>query len=123
MSVLPEARESLEYWERRSHTLPWLAVRQRREAREMAERWRSRVSEAERLEYGAGLLGAIFMVMAERRLPESHLKYAVGLLLTSFGVFFLAEGMDVEWPGGDVALLYVAGALALVSQLQVRRVA
>ena len=69
MSVLPEARESLEYWERRSHTLPWLAVRQRREAREMAERWRSRVSEAERLEYGAGLLGAIFMVMAERRLP------------------------------------------------------
>ena len=69
MSALPEARESLEYWERRSHTLPRLAVRQRREAREMAERWRSRVSEAERLEYGAGLLGAIFMVMAERRLP------------------------------------------------------
>ena len=69
MSALPEARESLEYWERRSHTLPRLAVRQRREAREMAERWRSRVSDAERLEYGAGLLGAIFMVMAERRLP------------------------------------------------------
>ena len=57
------------------------------------------------------------------RLPESHLKYAVGLLLTSFGVFFLAEGMDVEWPGGDAALLYVAAALLVVSQLQVRRVA
>ena len=71
MSALPEARESLEYWERRSHTLPRLAVRQRREAREMAERWRSRVSEAERLEYGAGLLGAIFMVMTERRLPTT----------------------------------------------------
>jgi len=71
MSALPEARESLEYWERRSHTLPRLAVRQRREAREMAERWRSRVSDAERLEYGAGLLGAIFMVMAERRLPAT----------------------------------------------------
>ena len=37
----------------------------------MAERWRSRVSEAERLEYGAGLLGAIFMVMTERRLPTT----------------------------------------------------
>jgi hypothetical protein len=71
MSALMEARESLEYWERRSHTLPRLAVRQRREAREMAARWRARVSEAERLEYGAGLLGAVFMVMAERRLPAT----------------------------------------------------
>ena len=57
------------------------------------------------------------------RLPESHLKYAVGLLLTSFGVFFLAEGLGLEWPGGDLALLYVAVALLAVSQLQVRRVA
>ena len=53
----------------RAHTLPRLAVRKRREAREMAARWRARVSEAERLEYGAGLLGAVFMVLAERRLP------------------------------------------------------
>ena len=35
----------------------------------MAARWRERVSEAERLEYGAGLLGVVFMVLAERRLP------------------------------------------------------
>ena len=45
------------------------AVRKRREAREMAARWRARVSEAERLEYGAGLLGAALMMLAERRLP------------------------------------------------------
>jgi uncharacterized membrane protein len=57
------------------------------------------------------------------RLPESHLKYLVGLLLTSFGVFFLAEGLHVSWPGGDVALLYVAVALLAASQLQVRRLA
>jgi hypothetical protein len=69
MAPLVEARESLDYWEHRSHTLPRLAVRQRREAREMAARWRERVSEAERLEYGVGLLGTIFMVLAERRLP------------------------------------------------------
>jgi uncharacterized membrane protein len=57
------------------------------------------------------------------RLPESHLKYAVGVVLSSFGVFFLGEGLGVEWPGSDVALLYVAAALVLVSQLQVRSIA
>jgi len=57
------------------------------------------------------------------RLPESHLKYAVGVVLSSFGVFFLGEGLDVRWPGGDVALLYVAATLAAVSQAQVAALA
>jgi Ca2+/H+ antiporter, TMEM165/GDT1 family len=57
------------------------------------------------------------------RLPESHLKYAVGVVLSAFGVFFLAEGSGVEWPGGDVALLYAAAALVVVSQLQVASLA
>jgi uncharacterized membrane protein len=57
------------------------------------------------------------------RLPESHLKYAVGVVLSSFGVFFLAEGLDVEWPGSDAALLYLAAALVAVSQLQVSALA
>ena len=53
------------------------------------------------------------------RLPESHLKYAVGIVLSSFGVFFLGEGLSVEWPGGDAALLYVAATLLAVSWGQV----
>jgi uncharacterized membrane protein len=57
------------------------------------------------------------------RLPESHLKYAVGVMLSSFGVFFLAEGLGVHWPGGDAGLLYVAAALVAVSQAQIARVA
>jgi uncharacterized membrane protein len=57
------------------------------------------------------------------RLPESHLKYAVGAVLSSFGVFFLGEGLGVHWPGGDVALLYVLGALVAVSQAQVAALA
>ena len=69
MAPLVEARESLDYWERRAHTLPPWAILKRREAREMAARWRERVSEAERLEYGVGLIATIFMVLAERRLP------------------------------------------------------
>src|SRR6201999_2227978 len=31
------------------------------------------------------------------RVPESQLKYAVGVMLTSFGVFFLGEGLGVDW--------------------------
>jgi uncharacterized membrane protein len=57
------------------------------------------------------------------RLPESHLKYGVGVMLSTFGVFFLAEGLGVHWPGGDAALLYVAVALVAVSQAQIARVA
>jgi uncharacterized membrane protein len=57
------------------------------------------------------------------RLPESHLKYAVGVMLTSFGVFFLGEGLHVDWPGGDAALLYVVVAMLAASQLHVRRLA
>jgi Ca2+/H+ antiporter, TMEM165/GDT1 family len=57
------------------------------------------------------------------RLPESHLKYAVGVMLTSFGVFFLGEGLGVDWPGGDVALLYVVVGMLAASQLHVRRLA
>ena len=53
------------------------------------------------------------------RLPESHLKYAVGVVLSSFGVVFLAEGLGVEWPGGDAALLYVAATLLAASWSQV----
>ena len=57
------------------------------------------------------------------RLPESHLKYAVGIVLSSFGVFFLGEGLSVEWPGGDAALLYVAGTLLAASWGQIAALA
>jgi uncharacterized membrane protein len=49
------------------------------------------------------------------RVPENSLKYTVGLLLTSFGVFWGGEGAGVEWPGADLAILGILAFLSLVS--------
>jgi len=51
-------------------------------------------------------------------LPETELKWGVGVLLSSFGTFFLGDGLGVEWPAGDAAVLYLIAALAVVSQVQ-----
>jgi uncharacterized membrane protein len=52
------------------------------------------------------------------RIPETELKWAVGVLLSAFGIFFAAEGTGVQWPGDDLALLYIAALLAGASQVQ-----
>ena len=47
------------------------------------------------------------------RVPENTLKYAVGVLLTAYGLFWTAEGAGVDWPGGDAMLVALAaGVLA-----------
>jgi Ca2+/H+ antiporter, TMEM165/GDT1 family len=58
-----------------------------------------------------------------RKMPESELKYVVGLVLTTFGTFFCAEGLGVHWPLGDAAILLVLGVWLGVSQLAVRLLA
>ncbi len=57
------------------------------------------------------------------RVPENSLKFAVGVLLTSFGMFWSVEGAGVQWPGADVALLALvvvtlAGSLAAAAGLR-----
>ena len=49
------------------------------------------------------------------RVPENTMKFAVGLMLTTFGVFWGAEGAGANWPGGDVALLGILAFLGLLS--------
>lgn len=50
-----------------------------------------------------------------RRVPENTLKFAVGVMLTSFGTFWGAEGAGADWPGGEVALLGIIAWVALIA--------
>ena len=47
------------------------------------------------------------------RVPENSLKFVVGIMLTSFGLFWGAEGAGAHWPGSDAALLVLVPAVAL----------
>ena len=49
------------------------------------------------------------------RVPENAMKFVVGIMLTSFGTFWGAEGAGVAWPGNDAALLVLVPVVALVS--------
>jgi uncharacterized membrane protein len=54
------------------------------------------------------------------RVPENTIKFAVGLLLTSFGCFWAAEGVGIDWPGNELSLLGVIGFLGVLSFALVR---
>jgi uncharacterized membrane protein len=49
------------------------------------------------------------------RVPENAMKFAVGVMLTSFGIFWGAEGAGASWPGGDAALLAIVPGVLLAS--------
>jgi uncharacterized membrane protein len=48
------------------------------------------------------------------RVPENSLKFAVGVMLSAFGVFWTGEGLGVDWPGQDLALLVFAALFLVV---------
>lgn len=54
------------------------------------------------------------------RVPENAMKFAVGVLLTTFGVFWGAEGAGASWPGGETALPVLALLIFAASWLMVR---
>ncbi len=49
------------------------------------------------------------------RVPENTLKFAVGVMLSSFGMFWGAEGAGASWPGGDAALLAIIPGVLLAA--------
>lgn len=80
-----------------------------------------------------GALGAFVAVMLVgvivhkplSKVPENTLKFGVGVMLSSFGVFWTSEGLGAPLPGGDLALFglaaaFVIAALALVAWVRPR---
>jgi uncharacterized membrane protein len=54
------------------------------------------------------------------RAPENAMKFAVGVMLTTFGIFWSAEGAGAHWPGGDASLPGVLVFVCLLSLAFVR---
>lgn len=49
------------------------------------------------------------------RVPENTLKFGVGGMLAAFGTFWVGEGIGLEWPGADWALLALIVAFLLIA--------
>src|SRR5205823_12108688 len=83
---------------------------------------------------GASIGGALVLVAGFAlhkplsRVPENTIKFAVGLLLSTFGTFWAVEGLgvfkspsaSVEWPGGDAFLLVVLAGWCALSWIAIR---
>lgn len=54
------------------------------------------------------------------RVPENTLKYLVSVMLSSFGTFWVGEGLGIEWPDRDWALLGLTAAYFVVFRIAVR---
>lgn len=81
----------------------------------------------------AGALAAFVLVAAAAvlvrrpfgRIPENAMKFVVGIMVVSFGTFWLGEGVGITWPLGDatlpvVAVCYAGLALAIIQLLKSR---
>jgi len=49
--------------------------------------------------------------------PENLLKTVVGVMLTSFGIFWVGEGAGVRWPGSDATLVVLVAGFAVLTMV------
>ena len=70
---------------------------------------------------GAAVAGAAVLLVAAlvhrplAQVPENGLKFAVGVMLTTFGTFWAGEGVGIAWPGSDAAILALLVGYVLVA--------
>ncbi|HBK08070.1 MAG TPA: hypothetical protein DDZ81_19820 [Acetobacteraceae bacterium] len=71
----------------------------------------------------AGLIVVGLAIVVHRplaRVPENTLKFAVGVLISAFGVYWTGEGLGITWPGQDLSLLALVGAMLVAGMAGVR---
>ncbi len=52
--------------------------------------------------------------------PENLLKFVVGAMLTTFGIFWFGEGVGAEWPGDAASIPVILGLVLLTSWVSVK---
>jgi uncharacterized membrane protein len=75
-----------------------------------------------------GALAACLVVVAAglvlrrplARVPENSLKLVVGILMSAFGLFWFGEGVGLQWPYADAAILGLMAIFAVASWLGIR---
>lgn len=74
---------------------------------------------------GAAVAGALVLLTGAAlrrplaRVPENTFKFAVGVLLSAFGTFWVGEGLGVRWPAEDLALVGLVAGFWAVAMLGV----
>jgi uncharacterized membrane protein len=74
-----------------------------------------------------GIIGLVMVVVAGillrkplATIPENTMKFVVGLMLSGFGIFWVGEGIGVNWWHADVSIIVISLFLLLVSFFCVR---
>jgi uncharacterized membrane protein len=67
------------------------------------------------------LVGVVGAIVARQlsNVPENSLKTVVGVMLTSFGTFWVGEGAGVKWPGNDASLPVLIAVFAIATVVMV----
>lgn len=111
---ISEASEALEYWSHRAERLPWRRRAQRREARELAARWRVRLVRAhlERLHLGKAEAVVAPLLNTRHRTGAAHLRLLAwrAMRRTTLGRGILMIATTVTVAG--VTCLALVGAVA-----------
>src|ERR1700694_2439676 len=54
------------------------------------------------------------------RVPENKMKFVVGAMLATFGIFWGSEGVGVVWPGQDAAIVAIVAFVLMIALISVR---
>lgn len=49
------------------------------------------------------------------KVPENTMKFIVGAMATTFGIFWTTEGLRIEWPFADLSIILIAVLVVIVS--------